>query len=57
MQGIYFLLCFIAVAIVLRWCMMADGTPGAEFKGLLAIKKDPQPEVARQEARHGRFER
>lgn len=57
MQGLYFLLCFVALAIVMRWCMAAESKPGGEFHGILAIKKESEaknpPQVA--QGRHGRF--
>jgi hypothetical protein len=55
LQGLYFLFCFVAVAIVIRWCMAADGKPGGEFKGLLAIKKESQSPPQAAKPRHGRF--
>jgi hypothetical protein len=52
LQGIYFLLSFVAVGIVIRWCLAADGVAGAEYRGLLAIKQDaPQPSATPKKAR------
>jgi hypothetical protein len=54
LQGLYFLLSFVAVAIVIRWCMTADGATGGEFKGLLAIKQESRARRRREgKAKHG----
>lgn len=42
MEGLYFALSVIAVAIVIRWCALADRMPEGEYRGLLAMHL-PQP--------------
>jgi hypothetical protein len=48
MEGLYFALCVIAVAIVIRWCVFAERAAGGQYRGLLAMRRPaPLPKQSR----------
>jgi hypothetical protein len=49
MEGLYFALCVFGIAIVIRWCLIAERAADGEYRGLLAMRR-PAP-LAKQSQR------